>query len=125
MTIHEAIDNLDEMKPNMMSNRLKIAALGRLDGLIMSEIISKHEGAEDYPAFTGYTEETDPGTVLLAPWPYDEMYTYWLMAEVDRQTMETDKYNNDMVTFNQKYEMFHDYWRRNHMPLTNVRELRI
>jgi hypothetical protein len=53
------------------------------------------------------------------------MYVYWLMAEVDQQTMETDKYNNDMIMFNQKYEMFHDFWRRNHMPLSNIRQLRI
>lgn len=125
MTIYEAIDNLDEKKPNMMSNRLKIAALSRLDGLIFEEIIKKHAGREEYENFTGYTEATDPGTELLAPWPYDEMYVYWLMAEVDQQTMETDKYNNDMIMFNQKYEMFHDFWRRNHMPLSNIRQLRI
>lgn len=125
MTIYEAIDTLDEKKPNMMSNRLKIAALSRLDGLVWNEIIRRHEGYEDFETFTGYTESTDPGTELLAPWPYDEMYVYWLMAEVDQQTLETDKYNNDMILFNQKYDMFHDYWRRNHMPLTNTRQLRI
>ena len=39
--------------------------------------------------------------------------------------LETDKYENDRTKFNAAYDMFHDFWRRNHMPLTNVRELRI
>ena len=125
MNIQTALDRADEMKPNMMSRALKIAALSELDGLIHREIIMKHEHTEEQETFEGYTEDTDSGTELLAPWPYDEMYGYWLMARIDDQNMEYDKYDNDRLKFNQGYNMFHDWWRRNHMPLTNNRQLRI
>lgn len=125
MNIQSAIDRADEMKPNMMSRKLKIAALSELDGLIHREIILKHEHAEEQETFTGYDESTDPGTELIAPWPYDEMYAYWLMSRIDDQNLEYDKYENDRLKFNTAYDMFHDWWRRNHMPLSRNRELRI
>lgn len=125
MTLQQAMDKADIMKPNMMDRRIKIAALSELDGLIHQEIILKHEHSEEQETFTGYDSDTDPGTRLLAPWPYDEMYAYWLMAKIDEQNLETDKYENDRMKFNSGYDMFHDWWRRNHMPISRNRELRI
>ena len=125
MNIQTALDRADEMKPNMMSRDLKIAALSELDGLIHREIILKHVHTPAQHCFKGYDKDTDPGTELLAPWPYDEMYGYWLMARIDDQNLEYDKYENDRAKFNNAYDMFHDWWRRNHMPLTRNRELRI
>jgi hypothetical protein len=124
MNIQTAIDRLDEKKPNMMSRKLKIAALSELDGLIFREVILKHAHPPLEP-FTGYDEDTDPGTELVVPFPYDELYGYWLMTKVDEQNLETAKYENDRILFNSSYQMFQDYWRRTHMPLTRVRELRI
>lgn len=126
MTIQTAIDRLDAMKPNMMERSLKIAALSELDGLIFREIIVRHWQSPDQQIeFQEYDIDTDPGTELIAPFPYDELYTFWLMSKVDMMNMEMDKYNNDRALFNNAYDMFHDWWRRTHMPLTQVRELRI
>lgn len=125
MTIQGAIDRADTMKPNLMDRKTKIQALSELDGLIHREIILKHCHTSEMHTFSGYTEDTDPGTELLAPWPYDELYGYWLMARIDEQNLEMDKYENDRTKFNAAYDMLHDWWRRNHMPLTRVRELRI
>lgn len=125
MNIQTAIDRADEMKPNMMSRDLKIAALSELDGLIYREIILKHRHGPELHRFTGYDKDTDPGTELIVPWPYDEIYTYWLMAKIDDQNLEYDKYENDRMKFNSAYDMFHDWWRRTHMPLSRNRELRI
>ena len=123
MTIQTALDRADEMKPNMMTRSLKVAALSELDGLIHREIILKHEHDPEQEEFTGYDDDTDTGTVLLAPWPYDEMYGYWLMARIDEQNLEYDKYQNDRAEFNARYEMFHDWWRREHMPICRNRQL--
>jgi hypothetical protein len=125
MNIQTAIDRADEMKPNMMSRDLKIAALSELDGLIHREIILKHRHGPEMCSFTGYDKDTDPGTELIVPWPYDEVYTYWLMAKNDDQNLEYDKYENDRMKFNSAYDTFHDWCRRNHMPLCRNRELRI
>ncbi len=125
MNIQTALDRADMMKPNMMERALKVAALSELDGLIHREIILKHEHPEEMDTFDGYTEDTDSGTELLAPWPYDEMYGYWLMCKIDEQNLEYDKYQNDRTEFNNRYEMFHDWWRREHMPIQRNRQLRI
>lgn len=123
MNIQTALDRADMMKPNMMERALKVAALSELDGLIHREIILKHEHPEEMDTFDGYTEDTDSGTELLAPWPYDEMYGYWLMCKIDEQNLEYDKYQNDRTEFNNRYEMFHDWWRREHMPIQRNRQL--
>ena len=122
MTIQQALDRADIMKPNMMDRRIKIAALSELDGLIHQEIILKHEHTEDQETFTGYDEDTDPGTRLIAPWPYDEMYAYWLMAKIDEQNLEMDKYNNDRALFESQYEQMSDWYTRTHMPIQRTRE---
>jgi len=129
MKLQQAIDRVDEMRPNMQSRSLKIDWLSELDGLIWTELIEKHwlkPGEETRMAsMPEYDDDTDAETKLLVPAPYDNIYLYWLMAKIDEQTLETEKYNNDRAMFNASYESFSDYWTRNHMPKTHVRELRL
>lgn len=136
MKLQQAIDRVDEMRPNMQSRPLKIAWLSELDGLIWRELIIKHQmTVEEWrrykhdrdfrPVMPEYDEDTDPGETLLVAAPYDNLYLYWLMSKIDEQTMETEKYNNDRQMFNASYESLSDYWTRTHMPLTVTRELRI
>ena len=136
MKLQQAIDRVDEMRPNMQSRELKIAGISELDGLIWKELIMKHvmkpeeydryeKDEEGRPVMPEYDSDTDEGQKLLVPAPYDNIYLYWLMAKIDEQTLETEKYNNDRAMFNASYESFSDYWTRNHMPKTRVRELRL
>ena len=152
MNIQEALDRIDMMRPNMMKKVFKIAALSELDGRIFKEIIQQHYDETEQPMtlmeqiiflspeqrniaaaetesegteFAGYTVETDPGTELLAPFPYDEIYTYWLAAKVDWQNLEMDKYANDRTLFNNAWKELDDYWTRTHMPKQKTRQIRL
>ena len=128
MTIQEALDRVDIIRPNGLKKINKIAALSELDGLIRKEIIDRHYQTRDEEVpgpYEGYTEETDPATELLAPFPYDEIYTYWLCCKVDYQNLEMDKYNNDRLMFNNAFDTLSDYWTRTHLPIQLNRELRI
>ena len=127
MTIQEALDRVDLIRPNGMKKEVKIAALAELDGMIDREIISRHylNADEEYAEFEPYTGETDPSTELLAPHPYDEIYTYWLCCKVDYQNLEMDKHNNDSIMYNNAYEELANYWTRTHLPRQRHRELRI
>lgn len=136
MRLQQAIDRVNEMRPNMQTDALKIAWLSELDGLIWRELIEKHwMKSEEYAKYKKdeqgralmpeYDIDTDPGTKLLVPAPYDNIYLYWLMSKIDEQTMEQEKYNNDRAMWNASWESFSDYWTRNHMPRTRVRELKI
>jgi hypothetical protein len=115
MTIIEAINQIDALKPNTYSQEDKIKWLSTLDGIVKREIIDTHEGAENV-VFEGYTEETPLDTVLLVPAPYDDIYIKWLEVQIDYANKEYGKYANSMIMYNNAYGEFANYYNRNHMP---------
>lgn len=120
MTIIEAINRIDALKPNTYAEREKVFWLSLIDETIKREIIDTHEGAEAV-TFTGYDEDTDMNTVLLAPSPYDELYLYWLESKIDYYNGETGKFNNSITMFNHMYEAYERFYNREHMPLKRNR----
>lgn len=119
MTLAEAIQRCDTLKPNSYTAPEKIEWLSRLDGRVKIEIIDTHEVLENEDVvFEGYTEDTDLlKTVLLVPSPYDELYLYWLQAQIDYNNGEINKYNNNISMFNSAYSDYAAYYNRTHMPL--------
>ena len=115
MTIIEAINRIDNLKPNSYTQQDKVQWLSILDGIIKTEIIDTHQGAEDV-IFDGYGVETHIETELLVPAPYDDIYIKWLEAQIDYANGETAKYNNSMVMYNTAYSAFERYYNRTHMP---------
>ena len=93
-----------------------------------NEILLKHaklDGDPDVTEFSGYDDDTDQMTELVAPWPYDKMYSYWLLAASDEQNLEMDKYNSDRALFENAYDTMHDWWNRTYMPVQRNRQFRI
>lgn len=115
MTINEAITQIDSLKVNTYTPADKIGWLSRADSMIKKNIIDTHE-SDEAVLFTGYTEETDPETVLLVPEPYDELYIRYLEAQIDYTNGEYAKYNNSILMFNAAYEAYASYYNRNNMP---------
>lgn len=120
MTIIEAINAIDSLKPNAYSQCDKIRWLSQLDGKIKEEIIDTHEGADDV-VFEEYTEDTPVETELLVGAPYDEVYLLWLEAKIDFANKEYAKYNNSSMMYNNAYSEFWRYYNRNHLPLSKNR----
>lgn len=120
MTIIEAIDQIDELEPNMYKLGQKIGWLSRVDALITREILDKHEPDPDTELvpFEGYTEDTDQNTILIAPVPYDELYIYYLEMQINYNNKEYDKYNNSALMFQNAFDSFRNFWNRTHMPKT-------
>lgn len=115
MTIMEAINRIDSLKPNTYSQVEKIRVLSTLDGIIKEKIIDTHEGAEAV-VFEGYAEETNLTTNLLVPAPYDEIYLYWLESKINYWNGETGKFNNSIAMYNAAYTEFESHYNRTHMP---------
>lgn len=115
MTIIEMITDVDAMKPNGYEQIYKIQWLSHLDGRIKNEIIDTHEGGEDV-SFAGYNAETPLDTELIVPHPYDDVYRYWLEAQIDYANGEYAKYNNSMSMFNEAYSAYNRYYHKTHMP---------
>lgn len=115
MTIMDAINRIDNLKPNRYGQEEKINWLSTLDERVKVNIFDTHEGADE-TVFEGYNEETALNTELLVRSPYDEMYLYWLEAQIDYWNGEYAKYNNSIEMFNTAYTDFANHYRRTHMP---------
>ena len=116
MTLLEALNRIDEVKPSGVSQSLKIKWISTLDGVIKTELIDRHENAEEI-TFEGYTEE-DIGEdkALLVPPPYDDIYIRWLEAMIDYTNGEYKKYNNSLTAYNDSYQLYARYYNRTHKP---------
>jgi hypothetical protein len=121
MTLIDAINRIDAIKPNSFEQIEKIKWLSELDGKVKKEIIDTHEGADDV-VFNGYDETTPLETELLIPSPYDPVYLLWLEAQIDYANNEYAKYNNSSVMYNNTYSAYWRYYNRTHMPLSKPRK---
>lgn len=114
MTIIEAINGIDTIKPNKYTQDQKIEWLKRLDGQVKEQVIDTHEGGEnvileDYTIASVQTE-------LLIPSPYDEVYINYLSMKIDFANGEYRKYNNSAVVYNTSLNEFKKWYNREHMP---------
>lgn len=117
MTIHDAIAEVDSLKPNMFGEKDKIRWLSRLDARIYQEIICTHqrnEGEEEI-SFTGYGED-DGEKELIVGQPHDELYLHWLEAQIDYHNMENDSFNNSNAVFDAVFSSFRNAYNQSHMP---------
>ena len=118
MTIIEAIDRLDSLKSNTYTESDKVEWLSRVDNMVKKHIIDTHQGDEGV-IFTGYDENTDTSTELLAPAPYDEMYLRWMEAQIDYHNGEYSKYNNAIIMFNSVFDGYKAFYTRTHLPVSH------
>ena len=115
MKILEAITKIDALKPNTYTQTDKIKWLSNLDGIIKTQIIDTHEGAEDI-VFNGYDDDINLNTELLVPDTYSDVYIRYLEAQIDYANGEYGKYNNSMAMYNTAYSAFERFYNRTHMP---------
>lgn len=119
MTVKEVKDKLAALKPHAYSDDEVMAWLSRVEGRIFLEVVKTHEN----PAlitYSGYSALTPDETVLIAPEPYDELYLFYLMAQVDLHNQEYLKYNNSVLQFNTAYQAFANYWHRTFLPIQPI-----
>ena len=115
MTIIEAINKIDALKPNGYTQSEKIAWLSTLDGMIKRSVIDTHEGGSEI-SFYGYDDETPLNTELIVKEPYDDLYILWLESKIDYANSEYVRYNNSITRYNDVYWAFVREYNRNHMP---------
>ena len=114
MTVQDAIERANEMREgNSYSDEIKIKWLSELDGNIYNDVILTHHS--DAEKMKNYEEDTN--AQLIAPAPYDILYVYWLMAQIDLAAAELNRYNNSMELFNEAMKNFKAWYNRTHRPL--------
>lgn len=112
MTLREAIERFDVLYPNILDYSAKRKVISDLDGKIYLEIHSNYENC--CSGFGGYTENTPGDTLLIALFPFDDIYIKALCAENDAVTGDINRYNNSAALFNAAWEQYAAYYNRVH-----------
>ncbi|MBQ7851237.1 MAG: hypothetical protein IJ343_16040, partial [Clostridia bacterium] len=73
MTMQQAIDQIDALKPNMFPVEQKKQWLSEVDMMTWTEIYLTHEGMPPESRFDGYDQDTDTSVELLIPEPYTDV----------------------------------------------------
>lgn len=117
MTVQEAIDQIDNVKPNPFTIEEKVKWLSDLDGMVYEELIKTHDDFVETSEnkFTGYTTE-DMDETLLIPFPFEKTYIDWLASQIDLTNGDISRYNANTMVFMNKFTDFSNWYGRNHMP---------
>lgn len=99
MTVKEAIQRADALRPNPFSDQEKFQWLSELDGKIAREILKKED-------FTPYAYSGDGKKALLADNAYTDIYLFYLSAMIDFFSRDYGEYNNSMLLFNSLFEQY-------------------
>lgn len=111
MTIREAIAYIDETFPNQFSEERKTEWIDRCEKMIVSEIMlldpRKHET---------YRWAYDADRELIAPAPYDRLYTLYLEAQHYLASHEASDYQNTMQLFNSAWDDYSIWYADRYEP---------
>jgi len=102
MTVQEAIERADAVKPNGYTTATKVAWLNSLEGSLALEVFLMAP-AEATALLHSAEALTD---VLLLDPPYDDLYVYWLEAMIDEANGEYDRYASSMQIYNARLSEF-------------------
>lgn len=115
MTINEVLTEVNELKPNVYDDAIKIRWISVLEGKLIDEIFKTHE-LENKIDFNGYTMD-DLTTELLVPDTYADIYKYYVFAMMDANNQEAARYASSMALFNAAYKDFASFYNRNNRPI--------
>ena len=147
MTIQQAIERADRLRPNQYSTIEKVNWLSQLDEQVYSEVLLMAEENWKYVEYTeeildqegnvvdtkttidynneepvfkfeGYDEQTPLTTPLLIDDLYANAYVDYLVMKFDYYNREEATYNNSAQVFNNQYTNYAIWYRRNHKPRT-------
>ena len=113
MTIIQAIQQVDALKPNTYSTRQKILWLSQLESMVKRLVIDAHAGGEAVE-FSGFAEDADPGAVLFMTEPFDMAYLYWLEAQIHYANEDLNLYNSAMGMFHSVFGTFKAHYKQTH-----------
>ena len=107
MTIAEALQTADTLRPNELPESIKLRWLSELEGRILTEIAGRE--AQRVPVLT---ENTPQVLRLFAPAPYDRVYWTYLMKMIDYAAKDAAAYQISAAVFHEAYGDFAKWFLR-------------
>ena len=95
MTILQAVNRADKLRPNTIPRDIKTGWISELEGRLCYE-------SEKTP----YESFTPADSELKVRHPYDGIYIYYLLAMIDFNNDDLTKYNADLSLYEEAYNMF-------------------
>lgn len=123
MTIGEALNRIDGLKPNAVTTVDKVKWLSEVDHMVTNEIINTHSTEPE--DFTSYTTATVTTTPLLVGEPYEDVYLLYMSSKIDLWNGEYGRYNNTAAAFNSLYDEYKAFYNRHNMPATTVKGIKV
>lgn len=113
MTIDQAVSYLDRLCANACPREDKVLWLVQLEENLKRHVLDTHEGGLEAGTLTAGS----PGTSrLLAPEPFDRMYTAWLEAMLHLYHGELERYNAAIDIFHREFAAFESWYNRKFPP---------
>lgn len=114
MTIAEAIEYINTMKPNDYTAYEKTNWLYTVDMFVLQQIYNNYVNSDvtDIPKYDFNEAET---TELLIPHPYaEDIYFNFMAAKIDLYNREIGSYNNNILLYNSAIQSFKDFYNKTH-----------
>ena len=102
-TIREIIERAGKNRPNAYSPEEQLRWLASLEGKLALDVqLLNHSEMGQF----NYRYPEDMDTELFIKFPHDDVYYYWLLAQIDKHNNEIPNYENSIEIYN---SVLHDY----------------
>lgn len=120
MIISNLIGYVNSVKPHNFDNSVLIRWLNEVEGRIQTEIylIDIHEIVQyDWSdSWTSDRKAEELAKELLVPAPYDDIYTTYILAEIDNANGEYNRYANTKAQFDKVFAEYSRYIAQHYAP---------
>ena len=106
LTAGRMLGRVDALLPNQYSREEKMRWLAEAEGFVLREVRQ----------LAGALPEVTEDYVLTAEAPYDQMYRYYVEAQIHYANGETVRYNNAAAQWNNAFLTYKDYCCRTAAP---------
>lgn len=102
-TMNEVIEYVDGVKPNVYSDEDKAGWISRIDTTFRIDM----KGEDKH---TRYVFPEDADKELFAVFPYDDLYSLYVMAMIDFHNKDYSGYNNTAMMFAERLDAYKKHY---------------
>lgn len=115
MTLAELIAYVDKIRPNAYDKDVMTGWVNEIEHKVYEEVVSR--AVDCTGSFYGpYQYDLDAERTLLVDDAHKDVYTTYILAQMDYANMELDRYNADTAMHQAAWDDFAAEYRRNHLP---------
>lgn len=132
MTLTELISKVDSLRANQVPEDVKREWVSEVELLLINEVVLTHEIPQwvaEHEIYERYQQSNGRELLfddysdfeLLVPVPYDGLYYWWIVSNIDLIEGNTERYINDHKMYNDSCLTFKDWYNRTYMPVQKTK----